>query len=271
MYSPDSRLQDAGLIRSQDFDTVFMGTSLAIHFRQSDIDRILGVHSLKLSMTGSNSHEQISCWRALERHPRRVMWQTGRLDFPRCAGIDSEFFCRPISTVGMSRALRAICSAAPWRASSAWILARSIPPIEPLVARLTNGVIFNFPIARVDDINVLRSDFDVSRHLYAKKAMAAFRHITDPGTQRYLADGADYDAMVRNFERDTAGLVAKNPDVTFDIFFPPYSILEWVAMRDASPGTLEVGLRVHRLCHPAADVVSERHPVRFPRGQGHHP
>ena len=40
MYSPDSRMQDAGLIRSQDFDTVFMGNSLAIHFRQSDIDRL---------------------------------------------------------------------------------------------------------------------------------------------------------------------------------------------------------------------------------------
>src|SRR6202051_2992823 len=58
MYSQDSRMQDAGLIRSQQFDTVFMGTSLAIHFRQSDIDRLLGVKSLKLAMTGSNSHEQ---------------------------------------------------------------------------------------------------------------------------------------------------------------------------------------------------------------------
>ena len=35
MYSPDTRMQDAGLIRSQPFDTVFMGTSLAIHYRQS--------------------------------------------------------------------------------------------------------------------------------------------------------------------------------------------------------------------------------------------
>ena len=34
MYSTDTRLQNAGLIQSQDFDTVFMGTSLAIHFRQ---------------------------------------------------------------------------------------------------------------------------------------------------------------------------------------------------------------------------------------------
>ena len=42
MYSHDSRLQNAGLIKSREFDTVFMGTSLAIHFHQSDIDRILG-------------------------------------------------------------------------------------------------------------------------------------------------------------------------------------------------------------------------------------
>ena len=58
MYSQDNRMQNAGLIRSQPFDTVFMGTSLAIHFRQSDIDRLLGVRSVKLAMPGSNSHEQ---------------------------------------------------------------------------------------------------------------------------------------------------------------------------------------------------------------------
>src|SRR6266702_5280889 len=57
MFSPDSRMQDAGLIRSQEFDTVFMGNSLAIHFRQSDIDRLLGVRSVKLAMTGSISRE----------------------------------------------------------------------------------------------------------------------------------------------------------------------------------------------------------------------
>src|SRR4051794_34303535 len=58
MYSPDSRMQNAGLIHSQQFDTVFMGTSLALHFRQSDIDRTLGVRSIKLTMNGSNSKEQ---------------------------------------------------------------------------------------------------------------------------------------------------------------------------------------------------------------------
>src|SRR3981189_1970044 len=76
MYSPDSRMQNAGLIRSQQYDTVFMGTSLAIHFRQSDIDRNLGGRSVKLAMTGSNSHEQSFVLdAALARHPRRVIWE----------------------------------------------------------------------------------------------------------------------------------------------------------------------------------------------------
>src|SRR6478672_3862893 len=75
MYSADSRMQNAGLIRSQEFDTAFMGTSLAIHFRQSDIDRILGVRSLKLAMSGSSSREQsFVLSAALERHVRRVIW-----------------------------------------------------------------------------------------------------------------------------------------------------------------------------------------------------
>src|SRR4029079_4826258 len=76
MYSPDSRMQDAGLIRSQEFDTAFMGTSLAIHFRQRDIDKALGVRSLKLAMTGANSKEQsFVLAAALERRPKRVIWQ----------------------------------------------------------------------------------------------------------------------------------------------------------------------------------------------------
>ncbi len=83
VYSSDTRMQNAGLIRSQDFDTVFMGTSLAIHYRQSDIDHALRARSLKLAMTGSNSHEQ------------------SRLTF----------------TGEMPEVSRATCSAARWRGS----------------------------------------------------------------------------------------------------------------------------------------------------------
>jgi hypothetical protein len=241
MYSPDSRMQDAGLIQSQDFDTVFMGTSLAIHFRQSDIDRILGVHSLKLAMTGSNSHEQsFVLASALERHPRRVIWQMDDWIFHDAPEIDADIYLPADLYRKNAKGIASYLFSGAMARESAWILARSIPPLQPVVARLTNGVMFNFSIARVDDINALGSGFDVSAAYDTKKAMAAFTYITDPVRSKYLAEGADYAAMVRNFERDAIGLVTKNPDVRFDIYFPPYSILQFVAIRDASPATLKI-------------------------------
>jgi len=240
MYSQDSRLQDAGLIHSQDFDTVFIGTSLAIHFRQSDIDRILGGHSLKLSLNGSTSVEQnFVLAAALERHPKRVLWELDDWIFGDAPDIDSNAFLPANLYRRNARGFASYLFSGAMARESAWILARSIPPLEKPVAWLTTGVIFKFPIANVDDINVLRPGFDVAGTYNAKRAIAAFRYITDPVRSAYLAEGIDYDMRVRNFERDMAGLIAAHPDVTFEIYFPPYSILQWVAMRDASPGTFD--------------------------------
>ena len=92
----------------------------------------------------------------------------------------------------------------------------------------------------------------------AAKALAAFVHITDPVRSSYLSEGYDYGAMVRNFERDAAGLIEKHPDVMFEVYFPPYSILQFVAMRDASPATLKIVYRFLRLYQPAIGPISQR-------------
>jgi hypothetical protein len=241
MYSPDSRMQDAGLIRSQQFDTVLMGTSLAIHFRQSDIDRLLGVRSLKLAMTGSNSHEQsFVLAAALDCHPGRVIWQMDDWIFRDAPDIDSDIYLPADLYRRNVRGIASYLFSGAMARESAWILLRSIKPIEPVVARLTTGLVFKFPISRVDDINTLRPEVAVAEAYNAKKAVAAFTRIVDPVRSAYLAEGYGYDAMVRNFERDAIGLIAKNLDVKFDIYLPPYSILQWVAMRDASPATLNI-------------------------------
>jgi hypothetical protein len=240
MYSADTRMQDAGLIQSQPFDTALMGTSLAIHFRQRDIDRILGGGSLKLSMTGSNSREQSFVLdAAMARGPKRVVWQLDDWIFRDTPEIDSDIFL-PSGLYRRSAAgLAGYLFSGQMARESLWILARSLPQLEPAVARLTSDLVFKFAVADVDDINALPPGFDVAGRYNAGKSLAAFRHITDPVRSRYLADGYEYEAMVRAFERDTIALIANNPDVAFDIYFPPYSVLQFVAMRDAAPSTLK--------------------------------
>jgi hypothetical protein len=240
-YSLDNRLQNAGLIRSQQYDTVFMGTSLGIHFRQSDIDRILGVKSVKLSMTGSNSVEQsFVLAAALERHPKRVIWQMDDWIFRDAPDIDADIYISADLYRRNAKGIVEYLFSGSMAKESLWIVARSIPPLQPITVRLTTGVLFKFPIPSVDDINVLRPDFDVAGFYNAKKAVAAFRRITDPVRNSYLAEGYDYDAMVRHFEHDAVALIENNPNVKFDIYFTPYSILQFVAMRDASPATLKI-------------------------------
>jgi len=241
MYSPDSRMQNAGLIRSQDFDTVFMGTSLAIHFRQSDIDRVLGGRSLKLSMTGSSSREQIFVLEAaLQRHPRRIIWEVDDWIFRDTPEIDADpYLPADLYRRNAQGIARYLFNGAMAR-ESVWIAARSIPWLRPVVVRVTNGVVFSFPIADPDDINVLKPDFDVAAAYNEQKARASFASITDPARRAYLAEGYDYEAMVRNFEQQAVRMIEAHPQVQWDIYFPPYSILQFVAMRDASPQTLKI-------------------------------
>ena len=241
MFSNDSRLQDAGLVRSQSFDTVFMGTSLAIHFRQSDIDRVLGVHSLKLSMTGSNAREQsFVLAAALQRHPKRVIWEVDDWIFRDAPDIDADIYLpADLYRRNVKGVAQYLFSGAMAR-ESLWMLARSTPLLGGIAARLTTGVLFKFPIASVDDINVLAPSFDVAATYNARKAMAEFVDLTSEARRSSLSEAYDYDAMVRNFERDAIGLIEQNPGTHFDFYFPPYSILQFVAMRDASPATLKI-------------------------------
>lgn len=242
MYSQDPRMQNAGLIRSQVFDTVFMGTSLAVHYRQSDIDKALGVRSLKLALAGSTSKEQkFVLDAAMERHPKRVLWQMDEWIFRDSIDVDADSSYIPVNLYRRNASgIASYLSSGSMARESLWIALRSIPPLQPLIARLTTGVMFRFPIADVDDINALHPRFDVAGFYNAKNALASYKRIIDPANRFLIAQGYDYDALVRNFERDAIGLIAANPDVKFDIYFPPYSILQFVSMRDASPSTLKI-------------------------------
>src|ERR1700722_16633160 len=134
MYSGGSRMQDAVLIRSQDFDTVFMGNSLAVHFRQSDIDRLLGVRSVKLAMTGADSEEQsLVLAAALERHPKRVVWQVDDWIFRNAADSGPDLYLPADLYRRNARGIVGYLLSGAMARESAWMLARSIPPLQPLV------------------------------------------------------------------------------------------------------------------------------------------
>ncbi|UWU77328.1 hypothetical protein N2603_02305 [Bradyrhizobium huanghuaihaiense] len=240
-YSDDTRVQNAGLIRSQTFDTAFMGTSLAIHFRQSDIDRVLGVRSLKLAMTGSNSRQQaFVLGQAIDRGARRVVWAMDDFSFVDAADIEADPYLSVDLYRGTARGIASYVFSAAMAKESLFTVMRSVPPLREPLTRAAPYLPVKFALEDVDDIYALPRNFDIARDYNAKKTLAAFAYITAPARSRFLGEGYGYEDMVRHFEQDAVGLITRHPDVTFDIYFPPYSILQFVAMRDASPETLKI-------------------------------
>ena len=239
VYSADSRLQNAGLIRSQNFDTVFMGTSLAVHFRQSDIDRYLGVHSLKLATSGSTSVEQNFMLRAaLRRHPKMVIWEMDEWIFRDAPDIDHESYL-PADLYRMNaKGVLGYLFSLDTSRETLWILLRFIKPLTTVAHGLAAAQYLKFHQNQVDEINALPASADLSSLYGSSKIRAAFlynlKHPSD------ISAGYNYDAMVGNFERDAVGLIEKNPDVQFRIYFPPYSILQFVAMREIAPDNLQL-------------------------------
>jgi hypothetical protein len=260
-YSDDTRVQNAGLIRSQSFDTAFMGTSLAIHFRQSDIDQALGVHALKLAMTGSNSRQQgFVLEQAIGRGARRVIWAMDDFIFVDAADIEADPFLSADLYRRTAKGVASYLFSATMAKESLFALLRSVPPLRQPLTRAAPYLPVKFALPDVDDIYALPRDFDVARGYNADKTLAAFSYITSPVRSRFLGEGYGYDAMVRHFERDAVGLITRHPDVAFDIYFPPYSILQFVAMRDASPATLKI---VYDLAARVAERLTELPNIRL--------
>jgi hypothetical protein len=67
--------------------------------------------------------------------------------------------------------------------------------------------------------------------------------------------------VLTKMAEDAVDLISSHPEVEFDLYFPPCSILQWVTMRDASPATLKI-------VYDLTTYISERL-TRFPNVRLH--
>jgi hypothetical protein len=236
-YTADSRLQNAGLIRSQDFNAVLMGTSLSVHLRPSDIDRAFGVRSVKLAMSGSDSVEQrFVLEAALARRPARVFWEFDDRAFFKSVGIDEDPFIRPdlyrMNLKGITGYLLGLDTTR----ESFFIALGAFRPLNVIAHGLAAARYLEFYGDDVDEIGTLPLNTDLSTIYNAAGIRSAFAAAEKYPKNIYVR--YDYRTLVRNFERDFIGVIQNHPDTRFCVFVPPHSILQYVTIRDVSPETL---------------------------------
>jgi hypothetical protein len=231
-YPSEERMHNAGLIRSQTFDTVFMGDSIALHVRSSEIDEHLGTHAVKLVMSGAASREQnFVLGVALTRHPRTVLWEMNDMTFVDSADIDTlPYFPADLYRENLKGIAGYLFNLETSR-EAAWSILRSWKPLRRFSFALVRAGYIKYDNDDPNELNTIDPALVASAY-NAKKSLAAYEYYSRPGNGQRLSAGYSYDALVRNFERDAVQFIQGHSETNFTIYFPPYSMVQYAAMRD---------------------------------------
>jgi hypothetical protein len=214
-WSANERYQEPGLVRNFAYDTVIIGSSMTQNFYPSYVDRVLGGRTMKLSIAGSTAHEQylILSLALATGKPKRVIW-----------GIDDWVFRGPADRV------RSDLGPFPFYLYDG-------DPFE-YVEYLFNWSTFSDSLAILRDRTRLAApgadrppdEWDTFDKLYRFARDRAIADYFNPRTisafdAAIRSNAYDVEQMRVSFAANMLSLIEQNPKVEFDLFFPPYSIL----------------------------------------------
>ena len=215
VFSTNERYQLPGLARNYDYDTVIVGTSMTQNFYLTYADRQLKARTLKVAISGSSAHEQFLVLNLAIRtgKVRRVIWGLDQWEFrgsPNRVRDDLGVF--PYYLYGSN-----------WLGYFWYLFNGSF--FSDSLQILSEYNRFNGPVSsRIpDDWNT----FDKFYHFGRNNAV---RDYFNPKNSEGLDDPSvlkayDLATMEESFQENTLALVKLHPEIEFNFFYPPYSIL----------------------------------------------
>jgi hypothetical protein len=216
LFSANERYQNPGLIRHYPYDAIILGTSMTENFRPSYVDRRLGVHVLKIPIRGSTAHEQfLTAQLALGTgRVARVIWG---LDHWMCSGSPD--------TVGSPTSPFPLFLYQDKALPYAQYLFNISTFIDSLKIILTSR------LWEAPDANALDSLYawDHTVVFSREQAVEDLRMAMAQTRRGQGLNPTSYglDTMQANFAGNVLSIIDAFPHVEFDIFFPPYSILQF--------------------------------------------
>jgi hypothetical protein len=227
-FSSNERYQNPGLIRHYRYDAIILGTSMAENFRMSHVNRRLGVRVLKLPIRGSTAREQVLTARLALGTGRvaRVIWG---VDHWLCAGFPE--------TIG-----------SPTNPFPLFLYQESTLPYAQYLFNVstfmdTLKIILTLQMWEPPDAKALDTLYawDHGVVFSAERAIHDLKVSMAGATRGHGLDQAFYglDAMQANFEVNVLSVVDAFPHVQFDLFFPPYSILQFKFYEWQNPDLLD--------------------------------
>ncbi|CAM3361520.1 copper amine oxidase N-terminal domain-containing protein [Marinicrinis lubricantis] len=219
-YSMEQRYQNPGLARNYDYDTIIIGSSMTENFVPSYVDEVLGGKSIKLSMSGSYSHEHHLISEAAFRtgQVKNVIW-----------GLD--YF----SVKGGETMVRDDQGPFPY-----YLYDKN--PLNDI------KYLFNYTTI-TQTINILKGKLQGSLTLRNLDYLNNWDYYAVYGTESVLKDlkraeavepsyvktEEDFEEIKKAFDANILSLVKEHPETEFIFYYPPYHVLRHYVWYELNP------------------------------------
>ncbi len=214
VWNENQRYQIPGIVKHVDYETIVVGTSHAENFLPSLVQARLGERAVNLAIAGSTAREQrLVVEKAIATgRVRHVIWILDRIAFSK-----------PVSALGQTGDDFPIHL---YR-EDATTAFRYLISTDTL--RLTLASLAGVGHGDLDSLNAWYDDHEfgagpVSRDW--RRRLAVLRLVRRRPGQSFVDPGP---TIRRNIESNLLAPIRANPGVRFDLVFPPFSILSYLA------------------------------------------
>ena len=225
---------NAGVVRSYDYDSAIVGTSVTETFRPTLMDERLGGRFIKLCTSAGTAYNHALLLRlAFATHElRRVVY-----------GLDVYSFIAQLDETGSEVPLY-LYDDNPFNDVQYWLNRSVLGSYLPRSLRAWGQ--------RQDD-SIRDSMYSWAQDGDIYGPIALYTAVFTPPETR-LDAGYFLDIATANLETHVIPFIEAHPQTRFDFFFPPYSAAEWSNME--SNGTLDALLALRGLCYDRLSVYA---------------
>ncbi|WP_158629930.1 copper amine oxidase N-terminal domain-containing protein [Cohnella sp. AR92] len=219
-FSTEERYQNPGLAKNWDYDTIVIGTSMTENFLPSVVGKELGGTVMKLSMEGSTAdeHNKMAKVALGTGKVKKILWGLDYFSLKSNSADESSKF-----------------------------------PDYMYDDKLWNDYpyLFNYSVYEqfINDIKAKRKGMKQQNleYLYNWNRMVTYGKAKVAKTYATANEGEVYfglneeplEVVKKSFENNILSLVKAHPEVEFNFYYPPYSVLRQVVWYNTNPGRFE--------------------------------
>jgi hypothetical protein len=226
-FSPEERYQNPGLARNWDYDTIIIGTSMTENFLPSVVSKALGGNVMKLSIEGSTADEHNKMAQVALRtgKVKRVLW-----------GLD-YFSLKSNSADSSSKFPDYLYDNSIWN-DYPYLFNYSV--FEQFFTSLKA----NLQNLKPQNLEYL---YNWNRMVTFGKNKVAVSYAKANLEEVYFGlNEESLDVVQQSFNDNILSLVKAYPDVEFDFYYPPYSVLRQVVWYNTNPARFENQLQMRK-------------------------